>query len=323
MIKVAIPAIDQEEIDAAIKVLKSGNYTSGPIVEKFEEEFAKYIGTEYAVACNSGTAALHMALLCLGIGPGDEVIVPSMSFFATASAVMMTGAEPIFCDVDPYANLCPIDLEYRISAKTKAIIPVHYFGMPCQINRILDIATKYNIHVIEDCAQAHGAMVEDKKVGSFGIANCFSFFATKNMTTIEGGIITTDNRYVYEQCKLIRSHGMPDRDNHSILGYNYRMNEIFAAIGRKQLAKLDDLNDSRIINSQYLHKNINSIQKLYKDEDVFQPSINKCVYFWFPVVASSVPHAKLFMKKLKDNEIEFRYRYEKPLYQQPIFRGRY
>jgi len=116
---------------------------------------------------------------------------------------------------------------------------------------------------------------------------------------------------------------MTDRNTHLFLGYNYRMNEIFAAIGRKQLAKLDDLNDSRIINSQYLHKNINSIQKLYKDEDVFQPSINKCVYFWFPVVASSVPHAKLFMKKLKDNEIEFRYRYEKPLYQQPIFRGRY
>lgn len=324
MIKVAIPVIDQEEINAAVKVLKSGNYTSGPIVEQFEKEFSEYIGTQYAVACNSGTAALHMALLSLGIGPGDEVIVPSMSFFATVSAVMMTGAEPVFCDVDGYANMYCNNLSYHITQKTKAIIPVHYFGMPCEIEAILDVAKKYNLFVIEDCAQAHGAMVGTKKVGSFGIANCFSFFATKNMTTVEGGMVTTDDKYIYEQCKLLRSHGMVDRDNHVILGYNYRLNEVFAAIGRKQLSKLDDLNDRRIINSRFLQSEITApgIRHLYLDEDVFNGT-KKCVYFWFPVVTSSIPHAKRFINYLKQNGIEVRYRYETPLYNQPIFKRKF
>jgi perosamine synthetase len=324
MIKVAVPVIGQEEIDATVNVLKSGNYTSGPIVEEFEKEFASYIGTQYAVACNSGTAALHMTLLSLGIGPGNEVIVPSMSFFATVSAVMMTGAEPIFCDVDHYANMNPNNLISNINYKTKAIIPVHYFGMPCQIDKILEIAKNYGIRVIEDCAQAHGATFGGQKVGSFGIANCFSFFATKNMTTIEGGMITTDSKYIYEQCKLLRSHGMPDRDHHSRLGYNYRLNEIFGAIGIIQLKKLNTMNNERTRNSLYLQTMISNdlCRPLYNNADAFSIA-NRCVYFWFPVVCPSIEHTKILMRKLKENNIEYRYRYEKPLYKQPIFRGKY
>jgi perosamine synthetase len=324
MIKVAVPLVDEEEIQAAVDVLRSGNYTSGPIVEKFEEEFASYIGTKYAVACNSGTAALHMTLLSLGIGPGDEVIVPAMSFFATMSSVMMVGADPVFCDVGQYANINIDDIEKHITPKTKAIIPVHFFGTPCNIVGVNKIAKKYNLHVIEDCAQAHGATWNNKKVGSFGIANCFSFFATKNITTVEGGIITTDNEYVYEQCKLLRSHGMPDRDHHSVVGYNYRMNEVFAAIGRIQLQKLDKLNEKRIVFSKYFQKHIveqHGYRKLYVDD--FEGSICKSVYFWFPIVFNSKYLAQKGMNFLKQNGIEFRYRYNEPLYKQPVFRGKY
>jgi len=324
MIKVAVPLIDDEEIQAAVDVLKSGNYTSGPIVEKFEAEFASYIGTKYAIACNSGTAALHMVLLSLGIGPGDEIIVPAMSFFATMSSVMMTGAEPVFCDVGPFANIYCDDIEKHITPRTKAIMPVHFFGTPCNIVDVKKIADKYNLHVIEDCAQAHGATWNGKKVGSFGIANCFSFFATKNMTTVEGGMVTTDNKYVYEQCKLLRSHGMPDRDHHSIVGYNYRMNEVFAAIGRVQLKKLDSLNTRRILFSEYLQKHIidkDGYEKLYASD--FKDSVAKSVYFWFPIIFKSKTLAQNGMKYLKENGIEFRYRYNEPLYRQPVFRGKY
>jgi perosamine synthetase len=324
MIKVATPVIGQEEIDAVVQVLKSGNYTSGPIVEEFEKDFASYIGTTYAVACNSGTAALHMSLLSLGIGPGDEVIVPSMSFFATVSAVMMTGATPVFCDVDQYANIYDHSLPSLINWKTKAIIPVHYFGMPCQIDKILKIAEAYGLHVIEDCAQAHGATFNKQKVGSFGIANCFSFFATKNMTTIEGGMITTNNIFIYSKCKLLRSHGMTNRDNHSVLGYNYRLNEIFGAIGLIQLKKLDAMNNERIKNSLYLQEMIRNdlCRPLYTSADAFSGR-NKCVYFWFPVVCPTIEHAKMLMRNLKENKIEYRYRYETPLYKQPIFKRKY
>lgn len=324
MIKVAVPLVDEEEIQAAVEVLRSGNYTSGPIVEEFEKEFATYIGTKYAVACNSGTAALHMTLLSMGIGPGHEVIVPAMTFFATVSAVMMTGAKPVFCDVDQYANISVGCIEKLITPRTSAIIPVHYFGTPCDIEGVMKIAKRYNIDVIEDCAQSHGAEFKNKKVGSFGLANCFSFFATKNMTTVEGGMITTNEEYVYEQCKLLRSHGMSDRDHHSILGYNYRMNEVFAAIGRVQLKKLDDLNKKRIIYSEYLQNSINDINgysKLYLHD--FENSSIKSVYFWFPIVCFNKEVAKNTMKFLKKNEIEFRYRYDDPLYKQPIFRGEY
>jgi len=322
MIKVAIPIIGQEEIDAAVEVLKSGMYTSGKIVNKFEEEFAEYIGTKYAVACNSGTAALHMVLKCLGIDEDSRVIVPDMSFFASASSVFMAGGGVEFADVKyDDCNINPKSIEKLIDLDTRAIMPVHFYGNPCDMDEIMKIADDNNLFVIEDCAQAHGAEYKGKKVGSFGIANCFSFFATKNMTTIEGGMITTDEKYIYNKCKQLRSHGMTDRNTHSMIGYNYRMTELNGAIGRVQLRKLDEMNDKRINNSHYLHDGIKTdrVHSLVREEDYPH---KKHVYFWFPVEVNPIWIPK-FMEHLQENGIGYRHRYLKPLHTQPLFKGQY
>jgi len=310
MIPVARPVIDNDEIDAAINVLKSGNYTSGPIVEIFEEQFSNYIGTKYAVACNSGTAALHMVYLYL-MARGKKFITTPMSFFATVSAGLMTGAEPIFVDVDDRCNINADLIEEAITDDVIAIAPVHFYGHPCEIEKIVEIGNKYNIPVIEDCAQAHGAEYKHKCVGSFGFAGCFSFFSTKNMTTIEGGMITTNNFELYSFCKCIRSHGMTDRNTHMYVGYNYRMSELNAAIGLAQFTKLNKLNDKRIENSLFLQNHISN-----KNLVLFiSKNYVKDVYFWQPVYTDK---PKEFSKYLKENGIGFRYRYNEPLYKQPV-----
>lgn len=322
MIDVARPMIDEEEINAAIDVLKSGHYTSGKINEEFEKEFATYTDSEYAVSCNSGTAALHMALLAFGIGSGDEVIVPSISFFATASAVLMVNAEPVFCEVNEYGLMTAEAVENCITEKTKAIIPVHLYGFPCDMDSIMGVAERYNLYVIEDCAQAHGAIYKGQKVGSIGDAGCFSFFATKNMTTIEGGMVTTFNRGISDKCRLYRSHGMINRDEHVLLGYNYRMNELSAAIGRIQLRKLNDFNRKRWENSIYIYNRLSNIQKnIISFPKV--PSSCYSVYFWCPVYTNQAFIMDKLKSRLKKEEIGFRCRYNVPMYKQPIFRNKY
>jgi len=316
MIPVANPVISNEEINSVIEVLKSGQYTSGRLVEKFEKEFAEYIGTRYAVACNSCTAALHMVYSVLGLDEYATFITTPMTFFSTISAGLMCRSYPTFVDVNWRCNIDSSLIENEINEDTSIIVPVHFYGHPCNMDEIMKISKKYNIPVVEDCAQAHGAEYNGRKVGSFGIAGCFSFFATKNMTTIEGGMVTTDNFEIYSKCKQLRSHGMTDRNTHLFLGYNYRMSEVNAAIGRAQLKKLDKLNEKRIANSIYLQENIRNpfIQIFYSDQNV------KDVYFWQPVFTNKPME---FMKWLKDNKIGFRHRYWEPLYKQPIFKGRY
>ena len=254
------------------------------------------------MACNSGTAALHMVLKCLGITEDSKVIVPDMSFFATASSVFMAGGSVEFADVGSDCNINPNSIEKLIDLETKAIIPVHFYGNPCDMDRIMKIAEDNNLFVVEDCAQAHGAEYRGKKVGSFGIANCFSFFATKNITTIEGGMITTDEKYIYNKCKQLRSHGMTDRNTHAIIGYNYRMNELSGAIGRIQLSKLDDLNATRIYNSDYLRNGINN-RNIEAVLDFDYPD-KKGVYFWYPVSVGTI-WIKKFMKHLQENGIGY------------------
>ena len=316
MIKVAIPIVNEKEIESVAEVLRSGNYTSGVRVENFEKKFAEYIGTKYAIACNSGTAALHMVYQYLGFDQYSTFITAPMSFFATISAGLMCNSFPTFVDVDDRGHLDPEKIEEVIHPDTKAIVPVHLYGHPCQIEKIISIGKRYGIPVIEDCAQAHGAEVKKKKVGSFGFAGCFSFFATKNMTTIEGGMITTDSSDLYEYCKAVRSHGMTDRHTHTYLGYNYRMNEVSAAIGQIQLEKLDDLNFVRNKNSLFLQQNIvHPAIQVYTSE----PEVRD-VYFWQPVFSL---HTKKFLEVLKKNEIGYRHRYWEPLYKQPIFKNRY
>ena len=249
--------IGKDEIFAVSNVLESGLLASGEQVKKFEMEFANYCGTEYAVATNNGTTALHAALLSVGIGPGDEVIVPAFSFIASATAVSMTGAKPIFVDVDGFTyNINPLKIHEKITSKTKAILGVHLFGQPFDVKYIQEICESHNLMLIEDAAQAHGAMVNNKKIGGFGDVGCFSFYATKNMTTGEGGMITTNNKSLYERLKLLINHGQSEKYLHTSLGYNYRMTDIAAAIGRVQLLKLDAFNDARRKNAEYYNNHI-------------------------------------------------------------------
>ena len=260
MIKVAIPTTGITEFNALKKIVFSGKFVSGRTVEIFEKEYAKYIGTKYAVAVNSGTAALHASLASLGLKNGDEVIVPAISFVSSATAILHQGCTPIFCDVN-LENYClsPENLEKKITKKTKAIIPVHFAGSACEMKKILKIANKHKLKIIEDCAQAHGTKYYGKKVGTFGTISCFSFYATKHMTTGEGGILCTDDKKIRDFCRMFRNHGMKDRDTHFQLGYNYRMSELNAAIGRVQLKKLNQINNKRVKNKFFHIVKINNL----------------------------------------------------------------
>jgi len=315
MIKVAVPNIGDEEIEVAVEVLKSGNYVSGKWVEAFEEAFASYIGTEYAVACNSGTSALHLALLSLGIGKGDGVIVPSLTFFATVQTVLYVGATPIFADIDEDTYCMDMeDVNSKINRKTKAIIPVHLFGHAMNFEK-----ASITINIIEDSAQAHGTQYKGWRVGSLGKFGCFSFYATKNMTVAtEGGMITTNDRKLAEKMKFLRSHGMIDRNTHEFLGYNYRMNEIAGAIGLVQLQKLDEMNARRQEIADYYNENLKAS---WLKKPIVKDYCTRHAWFWY---ACLVDEEKLGMstdklrKVLLSEGVETRHRYNKPLYHQPI-----
>jgi len=256
-IPIARPAIGQDEISAVTDVLESGMLAAGERVAEFEQKFADYCGTTHAVAVNNGTAALHAALLAADIGPGDEVIVPSFSFFATASTVSMCGAQPVFADVDEGTyNITAEQVRARITPRTKAVIGVHLFGQPFDVPAVKEVCDKHNLKLIEDAAQAHGALCHGEKAGSIGHMGCFSFYATKNMTTGEGGMVTTSDKASAERLRLIISHGQTEKYHHARLGYNYRMTDMAAALGIVQLKKLDKFNLRRRKNAGYYNANI-------------------------------------------------------------------
>jgi len=258
-INIACPQIGREEIKAVTEVLKSGMLAQGPKVKEFEEKFARFIGTKFAIATSSGTTALEVVLRAYGIGEGDEVITSPFTFIATANAILYTGARPVFADIDEKNfNLDPEKIEKAITKKTKAILPVHLYGLPCNMTEIIKIAKKHKLMVIEDACQAHGAEYRGKKVGSFG-AGTFSLYPTKNMTTGEGGMVTTNSQEIYEKANLLRAHGSKIKYYHDILGYNYRMTDIGAAIGLEQLKKLPKFNAIRIKNARYLSKELSKI----------------------------------------------------------------
>lgn len=256
MIPIAKPLIGVEEKQAVMEVLGSGIIAEGPKVREFEQAFAEFTGTEHAVAVNSGTAALHVALLAHGVGPGDEVITTPFTFIATANSILYTGAKPVFADIEEDTfNIDSVDVAEKITEKTKAILPVHLYGHPADMKAIMEIAEDHSLEVVEDACQAHGAEFEGKKVGSFGTGT-FSFYPTKNMTTSEGGMITTDDEKIAGKARMIRSHGSKQRYIHEIVGFNLRMTDISAAIGLCQLKKLSDFNGKRMENAGYLTKQI-------------------------------------------------------------------
>ena len=254
--------IDDESQQAVLDVLKSGQLGQGPKVEEFEKAFADYIGTDYAIAVNSGTAALHIGLLAAGIVGGDEVITTPFSFIASANCCLFCSAVPVFVDInDETFDIAPHLIEKKISPKTKAIIIVHLYGQPCDMDEILAICKKHNLVLIEDACQAHGAEYGGHKVGSFGIG-CFSFYPTKNMTTGEGGMITTDDEDIARKARMIRQHGQRQRYINDLLGYNFRMTDIAAALGICQLKNLDAGNAKRIKNARYLSEHVSQIEGL-------------------------------------------------------------
>jgi perosamine synthetase len=246
MISISNVSIDSESLIAVGEVLKSGQLAQGPKVEEFERAFSGYIGTKYAVAVNSGTAALHVALLGAGIGKDDEIITTPFSFIATANCCIFCGAVPVFADIDEKTfNITARQIEKKITRKTKAVIIVDLYGQSCDMEEITALCKKHNLVLVEDACQAHGATYKGKKAGSFGIG-CFSFYPTKNMTTGEGGMITTDDVKIADKARAIRQHGQTKRYIHEMLGYNFRMTDIAAALGICQLKKLDFNNSRRM-----------------------------------------------------------------------------
>jgi dTDP-4-amino-4,6-dideoxygalactose transaminase len=254
--------VGREEIRNVVSALKSGSIAQGPKVREFEQKFASYLGVKHAVAVNSGTTALHVALLACGIAPGDEVIVPSFTFIATANAVLYAGAKPVFADVrEDSFNIDVDDVKKKTTEKTKAVIPVHLYGQPADMKELMDYSAEKKVAVIEDACQSHGALYAGRKTGSFSMG-CFSFYPTKNMTTGEGGMITTDDGGIAELCSVIRNHGSRKRYYHEMLGYNYRMTDINAAIGLAQLEKLDGFNKKRVENAGYLTRRLRKLKGL-------------------------------------------------------------
>ena len=260
MISAAKPEIGDEERAAVDRVMRSGMLAQGPEVAAFETEFSAYVNDFHSVALNSGTSALHMSLLAVGIGPGDEVIVPSFSFAATANAVGLTGATPVFVDIElDYFATDPAAIEAAITPRTKAIMPVHLYGHPANMPAIKAIADKHGLILLEDAAQAHLAAFDGVPVGAWGMAGSFSFYPTKNMTSGEGGMVTTPSEEVARAIRVLRNQGMEKRYENEVIGFNTRMTDIHAAIGRVQLTKLEGWTAKRQENAAFLSANIEGV----------------------------------------------------------------
>lgn len=263
----------KEDVQMVSDTIKKGMYwATGPNVEKFEEAVSKYVGTKYVTVFNSGTSALHAALLAHGIKRGDEVIVPSFTFIATANSPLFVGATPVFAEIeDKTYGIDPDDVKEKITKKTRAIIPIHYGGCSCLIRELKEIAQDHDLILIEDAAESLGAAIKEKKVGTFGDSAMFSFCAPKVITTGEGGVVVTNSRDVYEKLKLIRSHGRVETAdyfssaeymNYITLGYNFRMSNITAALGIAQIRKIDKIIKMRRRNAEYLSKKLSKITEV-------------------------------------------------------------
>ena len=306
----------RREIRAVVKVLKSLNLAQGPEVKAFESEFSRIVGDRDCVAVNSGTSALHLSLLALGITKGDEVIVPSFTFAATANVVALVGATPVFVDIDPRTfNVNPELILKAVTSKTKAIIVVHLFGLPANMKRISQIAKENSLLLIEDAAQAHMAKIGEDFVGTFGDAAAFSFYPTKNMTSAEGGMVVLSNSNDARTCRLLRNQGMEVRYQNEIVGYNLRMTDIHASIGRIQLKKLNRMTDKRIANAEYL------TNRLESNSTPFVPEGYVHVYHQYTLRVEK--EREEFSKYLLSNGIDNGVYYPTPVHKLPSFNGSY
>ncbi len=321
MIPIARPQMGAEELAAVKEVLESGRLVQGPKVEAFEKAFAAYLGRKHGIAVANGTAALQVALLAHGIGRGAEVVVPPLTFFASASTVLQAGAKPVFSDVERSSyNLDPAKLPAAMSKATRAIMPVHLYGQTVDIDPVLEVARDHEAVVIEDACQAHGAEYKGRKAGHLGDSACFSFYATKNMTTGEGGMVVTDDAGVAERARLLRDHGQSSKYIHASLGYNLRMTEIAAAIGLVQLKKLDDWVRRRRANAKALTQGLAGIEGLVPPAEG-----NWMVHAYYQYVVRAEPSFPMprnaITQALTEAGVGSRASYPMPLYRQPALQG--
>lgn len=315
---------EKQALEMIIERGKLSEFRGGPEVKEFEQEFANFNQTKYAIATTSGTTALHTALTALNLPSKSEILVPAMTFVSTASVVLQENLKPVFVDIDENLCLDVKDLKAKITSKTKAIIPVHLFGQPANMPKILEIAKKNNLLVIEDCAQAHGAKINEQLVGTFGQFGCYSFFQTKNLACGEGGMIVTNNRKLYRQAKLKREHGSPENAGtwyaYKTLGYNYNMSELHAAIGRTQLKKLPEYTKKRIEHAKAYQ------EKLSEFDLEFVPvkPNSKHVYHLFPVLVSEklINKRDYIVKALQAEGIPVGIVYPRPLSETELFKSR-
>jgi perosamine synthetase len=324
MIPINMPKISQEEIQAVVKVLQSGILTSGlgagPAVTEFEKNFAKFCGVKHAVAVNTGTAALHSAIMAAGIKQGDEVILPSFTFVATAEAVVLAGGKPVFADIDSETyNLSPTWVEKAITKKTKAILPVDLYGFSADMKPLREIAAKNELALVEDAAQAHGATYAGKPAGNFSDAACWSMYASKNITTGEGGVVTTNNDSTTETLRMIRTHGEKAKYSSLMLGTNYRMSEIQAAIGNVQLEKLPTFLAKRKENAKHLTKILQDNKRL------ILPWESKDQHHSWYLYTARLRHGtetqrNNLIEKLKKKGIGSEAYYVNPVHQMPFYR---
>ncbi|MDD5043638.1 MAG: DegT/DnrJ/EryC1/StrS family aminotransferase [Patescibacteria group bacterium] len=321
-INISKPIIEREEIEAVNAVLNSGMLAQGPKVKELEEKFAEYSGTRYAVAVNSGTAALHAAMYAVGVGEGDEAITTPFTFVATANSILMQKAKVVFADIsEEDFNIDINSIKEKISAKTKVIAPVDLFGQIYNIEGLNRLAAERGIKIIEDACQAVGAEYKGKRAGSFGTAGTFSFYATKNLMSGEGGMIVTDDAEVYEQAKRFRHHGQSESTKYEYfdLGYNYRMTDLAAAIALVQLSKIERFNARRAENAEILGSGLADVEGLIvpKVKDDY-----KHVFHQFSVRIT--PEFKLsreeLMDALKNKGIGTAVFYPKPLHLHPHFK---
>lgn len=322
-IPISKPSITQLEIDYVTDAVTSTWVSSlGPYIDRFESEFAKFCGSKHAIAVSNGTVAIHLAVYASNIGDGDEVIMPNLSFIATANAVKLTGAIPIFADIDPF-NLCidPIKIEALITPRTKAIMPVHLYGHPADMISINAIAQKYNLLVIEDAAEAHGASIGGKRVGSWGNCATFSFYGNKNITTGEGGMVTTDDDDFAAICRYLRDHAMSKEKRywHTAMGFNYRMTNIQAALGCAQLDRVEELMEKRVKIFKTYENELSGLKKIMLNRTSSWAQ-NAYWLVCLELDGYSEVERDVFMLKLKEKMVDSR-PYFYPMSMMPYFNG--
>ncbi len=320
LIPFAKPVVDKEELEAVSKVLESGMLAEGKVSRELEKEFAAFTGTKYATVTSNGTTALSTALEAMEIQPGDEVITSPFTFIASANTIAMIGAIPIFVDIDPRTyNIDPEEIENAITDKTKAIMPIHIFGMPSDMKRIMEIAETHDLLVLEDACQAHGATVDGKKVGSIGHVGAFSFYATKNMMSGEGGMITTDDEDIYERALMIKNHGRGKHGgySHFRIGYNNRMMDIVSAIGRVQLKRLPKATEIRRKNAERYQRFLSEYDEIVPQ---YEPDGVKSVYHVYaPRLLSKRITRDEMITKLREKGVGARSVYALPCHKQGTY----